>query len=126
MRLPVNLADIDFSKCGDTSIWLQSQVNLDWIKPGTENDDKPMELAAAKEDTEGEVVNVNWDDDDNSEGDGGHGILVFKNDYEGTAANPDEDDMVQLKLRSIGAGYKARLKYDNSFMKIWRNDDRTN
>lgn len=126
MRLPVNLADIDFSKCGGTSIWFQSQVDLDWIKPGTENDDKPMELAAAKEDTEGEVVNVNWDDDDNSEGDGGHGILVFKNDYDDSAANPNEDDMIKLKLRSIGVGYKARLKYDNSFMKIWRNDDRTN
>jgi hypothetical protein len=28
---PVNLADIDFSKWGGTSIWLQSQVDLDWI-----------------------------------------------------------------------------------------------
>lgn len=127
---PANLADIDFSKWGGSRIWFGTGVDMDFIKPGTEKDDKPVELAAAKEDTEGEVVNVNWDDDDNSEGDGGHGILAFKNDYDDTAANPQEDDMIQLKLRSIHIGYgvpgaKARLKFDDTFVRVWRNQDRT-
>jgi hypothetical protein len=127
---PANLQDLDYSKWGGSRIWFGTQVDMDFIKPGTEKDDKPVELAAAKEDTEGEVVNVNWDDDDNSEGDGGHGILVFKNDYDDTVANPLEDDMIQLKLRSIsirpGAPVaKAHLKFDNTFVRIWRNQDRT-
>lgn len=127
---PVNLLALDFSKWGGTRIWFGTQVDMDFIKPGTEKDDKPVELAAAKEDAEGEVVNINWDDDDNSEGDGGHGILVFKNDYDNTAANPQEDDMVQLKLRAInfnpgGSVAKARVKFDGTFVRIWRNQDRT-
>ncbi|MBN8459404.1 MAG: hypothetical protein J0M04_16370 [Verrucomicrobia bacterium] len=127
---PANLQDLDFSKWGGSRIWFGTHVDMDFIKPGTEKDDKPVELAAAKEDAEGEVVNVNWDDDDNSEGNGGHGILVFKNDYDDTAANAQEDDMIQLKLRPIHIGYgvpvaKARLKFDDTFVRIWRNQDRT-
>ena len=127
---PANLQDLDFSKWGGSRIWFGTQVDMDLIKPGTEKDDKPVELAAAKEDTEGEVVNVNWDDDDNSEGDGGHGILVFRNDYDDTAANPQEDDMIQIKLRSINISpgspvAKARLKFDDTFVRIWRNQNRT-
>jgi hypothetical protein len=101
-------------------------VDLDFIKPGTENDTPKIEIDEEKEDSEGEVVNINWDDDDESEDDIGHGKLVFKNDFDDTAPNEKEDDMIQLKLHAINAaGAKAKLKYDANFVKIWRNRNRT-
>ena len=100
-------------------------VDLDIIKPGTEKDATPAEIAEEKEDGEGEVVNVNWDDDDNSEGNGGHGKLVFKNDFDDANGTNGEDDLIQLKLHKPAVeGAKARLKYDNSFVKIWLKPDR--
>jgi hypothetical protein len=99
-------------------------VDLDFIKPGTENQIPSDEIAEDKEDLEGEVVNINWDDD--SEGDGGHGKLVFKNDFDDTTGNEEENDMIRLKLHRPDVDQlKARLKYDNTYVKIWQNPDRT-
>ncbi len=100
-------------------------VDLDFIKPGTEKDASPEEIAEDKEDSEGEVVGINWDDDNNSEGDGGHGKLVFKNDYDDANGTAGEDDLIQLKLHKPAIdGMKARLKYDSAFVKIWLKEDR--
>ena len=101
-------------------------VDLDFIKPGTENQIPSDEIAEDKEDLEGEVVNINWDDDNDSEGDGGHGKLVFKNDFDDTTGNEEENDMIRLKLHRPDVDQlKARLKYDNTYVKIWQNPDRT-
>jgi hypothetical protein len=100
--------------------------DLDFIKPGTENDDPPVEIDEKLEDQEGEVVGINWDDDNHSEGTGGHGKLVFKNDYDDENGTEGEDDMIQLKLHAAHwPGTKARMKYDNTMVKIWRNANRT-
>jgi hypothetical protein len=101
-------------------------VDLDFIKPGTEEDETPEEIAEDKEDTEGEVVNVNWDDDDNSEGNGGHAKLAFKNDFENPEKTKGENDLIQLKLHASGVpGFKARMKYDPTYVKIWQKADRS-
>ncbi len=102
-------------------------LDMDFIKPGTENDPTPEEIAENKEETEGDVVGINWDDDNDSEGSGGHGILVFKNDYDDVNGTEDEDDMIQIKLHKTDiVGAKARLKYDNTLVKIWLGSNRTN
>lgn len=85
-----------------------------------------MEIAEEKEDSEGEIVGINWDDDNNGEGNGGHGKLVFKNDFDDAEGTAGEDDLIQLKLHKPAIdGAKARLKYDSAFVKIWKNGDRT-
>jgi hypothetical protein len=104
---------------------LLAPLDLAFIKPGTETDTPPQEIADNKEDSEGEVVGINWDDDNNSEGDGGHAKLIFKNDFDDANGTAGENDLIQLKLRGLVAeGAKARLKYDNTFVKIWQKADR--
>ena len=116
---PLNSGD------GHKTLILLLPVDLDFIKPGTEKDPTPVEIAEDKEDSEGEVVGINWDDDNNSEGDGGHAKLVFKNDYDDADGTAGEDDLIQLKLHKPAIeGAKARLKYENTFVKIWQKADR--
>ena len=101
-------------------------IDLDFIKPGTENDEKPTEIAEEKELTEGEVVCVNWDDDDNSEGDGEHGKLIFKNDFDVDASTEGENDLIKLKIHQIyNEDVFVRLKYNNDKIRIWRNANRS-
>jgi hypothetical protein len=111
---------------GFSSMTRVELVDLDFIKPGTESDEQPKEIAEDKEDSEGEVVGVNWDDDDNSEGHGGHGRVSFINDFDDPNGTTGENDLIQVKLHGVFTNEaKVRIKYDNRFLAIWRNSDRT-
>ncbi|MCF7731697.1 MAG: hypothetical protein K9N23_08410 [Akkermansiaceae bacterium] len=98
--------------------------DLDFIKPGTELDETPTEIAEDKEDTEGGVVNVNWDDDDNSGGPGIHGKVDYKSDFDDPEGTRDEDDLIQIKLHKAAPGITARLKYANTHIILWKTSTR--
>ena len=99
--------------------------DLDLIKPGTETDTTPSEIAEDKEDSEGGVATVNWDDDNNSEGPGKHGKVDYKSDFADPGETKSENDLIQLKLHKAAAGITARLKYANTHLKLWQTATRT-
>jgi hypothetical protein len=69
---------------------------------------------------------VNWDDDDNSEGDGGHGKLLFQNDFDSPASTEEENDLIKLEIHKIEReDTTVRLKYNDEKIRIWRNANRT-
>jgi hypothetical protein len=106
-------------------------VDLDIIKPGTETDTEPEEIAENEEDWDDEkkeggwAASLNWDDDDKDGGAGGHGKVTFKNDFDDEDGTKDEDDLIQLKVHRIALdNVKGRLKFDSDYFRVWKKKDR--
>lgn len=75
------------------------------------------------------MVNVNWDDDDNSEGPGVRGKIDYKSDFQDPGPIPvgkSDDDFIQLRLGKAGIdGMAAHLAFDDTRLALWRNANRT-
>ncbi len=100
-------------------------VDIDIIKPGTENATAPTEIDEAKEDTEGEAIEVNWDDDDKDAGDSGHGKVNLKADLDDANGVTGEDDLIQLKLHKVKINNTSfRLKYSEKFLALYKDKEK--
>jgi hypothetical protein len=98
-------------------------VDLDILKPN--GDEVPEE----EEDSKGEVVPVNVDDDDNDGGLGGHGQVVVVPDTDDTDGVANENDLVVVKIRALpieathaGEPLFFRLEWASMRIAVWRFD----
>jgi hypothetical protein len=98
-------------------------MDLDIIKPNTSN-----ELEEDLDDIVGEVVNINFDDDDGDGGIGYHGqtdIVSDKDDSDGVSG---EDDLIELKVHDVDcAGFTGlfKIEYNDAKMKLWKQNNKS-
>ena len=101
-------------------------VDLDIIKPGTKDQEEPEEISEELEDTAGEAMEVNWDDDDYDAGPSRHGHVTLTNDFDDPDGVAEEDDLIQLILHSLDLkNTKFRLKFSEKKFRLYRNNDKT-
>ncbi|MBI5367071.1 MAG: hypothetical protein HZA54_08540 [Planctomycetes bacterium] len=99
-----------------------TKVDLALIRPDG------SELGEDKEETVGEALAVNLDDDDNDGGAGGHAqnnIVADLNDANGIAG---DDDLLALKLKKTGAppaGAVFKLEWPDATLGLYKNADHT-
>ncbi|MBI3272948.1 MAG: hypothetical protein HYZ53_28425 [Planctomycetes bacterium] len=99
-----------------------NKVDLAVIRPDG------SELTEDKEETVGEAISVNLDDDDHDGGKGGHAQNNIVSDMDDQNGVAGEDDMLALKVKKVAnppAGAVLRLEFPDAKIGMYRNADHT-